>query len=87
LHRGPKDGLGGLKNGALLKRAELEFDVFLTGDRNLSFQQTLSKFDIAVIVLHAESIQLRHTLPLVPKILSALATIQSGHVLDIFEDA
>src|SRR5256884_1511841 len=82
----PKMGWAGLKNGVLLERAELEFDVFLTGDRNLSFQQTLSKFDIAVIVLHAESIQLRHTLPLVPKILSALATIQSGQVVGIFGD-
>ena len=82
----PKMGWAGLKNGVLLKTAELEFDVFLTGDRNLSFQQTLSKFDIAVIVLHAESIQLRHTLPLTPKILSALVTIHSGQVVEIFSD-
>src|SRR2546423_2043673 len=81
----PKMGWAGLNNGALLKKAELEFDLFLTGDRNLSFQQTLSKFDIAVIVLHADSIQLRHTLPLMPKVLSALATIQSGQMVDIFK--
>ena len=44
-------GWGGLTNGALLEKAELEFDVFLTGDRNLSFQQEVSKFNIAVLVL------------------------------------
>ena len=35
-------GWGGIKNGALLELAEKEFDVFLTGDRNLSFQQSIT---------------------------------------------
>jgi hypothetical protein len=30
-------GWGGIANGALLEKAELEFDVFLTGDLNLRF--------------------------------------------------
>jgi hypothetical protein len=38
-------------NGELLALASAEFDVFLTSDRNLSHQQNLSAFDIAVIVL------------------------------------
>jgi hypothetical protein len=42
-----KMGWGGLTNGALLERAEKEFDVFVTGDRNLSFQQKVSSFNIA----------------------------------------
>ena len=57
-----KMGWSGLTNGALLEKAAKEFDVFLTGDRNLTFQQKTSSFEIAVVVLHAESIQLRHTL-------------------------
>lgn len=56
-------GWGGLANGELLRKAEQEFDVFLTGDRNLAFQQAPENFDIAVVVLHSESIQLKHTLP------------------------
>jgi len=39
-----KMGWGGLTNGALLEKAEQEFDVFLTGDRNLTFQQQTSRF-------------------------------------------
>ncbi|MGI8738172.1 MAG: hypothetical protein ACR2KU_00515 [Gammaproteobacteria bacterium] len=35
----PEDELGGLQNGLLLAKAEKELDAFLTGDRNLSFQQ------------------------------------------------
>lgn len=59
---------------ALLEKAEQEFDVFLTGDRNLNFQQETSRFDLGVVVLHA-SIQLRHTLPLMPK---GSRTLKSG---------
>ena len=70
-------------NGALLEKAEQEFDVFLTGARNLTFQQTLSRFDLAVVILHAESIQLRHTVPLMPKVLTLLPTIQPGQVVDV----
>jgi predicted nuclease of predicted toxin-antitoxin system len=40
-----KKGWGGIKNGALLALAEKDFDVFITGDRNLSFQQAVGKFD------------------------------------------
>ena len=68
-----------IKNGQLLALAEEnQFDVFLTGDRNLSFQQDISQFRIAVIVLEAEGIQLHHTLPLMPKVLTALPSLASS---------
>src|SRR6266851_306941 len=76
-------GWSGLTNGALLEKAEQEFDVFLTGDRNLTFQQELSRFNISVVVLHAESIQLRHTVPLMPKVLAVMSTLRPGQVVDI----
>lgn len=47
----PQMGWAGIKNGQLLALAGVEFDVFITVDRNLSFQQNLSQFNIAVIVL------------------------------------
>lgn len=76
-------GWSGLTNGALLVKAETEFEVFLTGDRNLTFQQKTSRFDIAIVVLHAKSIQLRHTLPLMPKVLALLPTLRSGQVVNV----
>jgi hypothetical protein len=76
-------GWSGLTNGALLEKAEQEFDLFLTGDRNLTFQQTMSQFDLAVVILHAESIQLRHTAPLMPKVLAVLPSLQPGQVVDV----
>lgn len=39
-------GWSGIKNGELLRRAETTFDVFLTADRNLQFQQNTSKLNL-----------------------------------------
>jgi hypothetical protein len=79
-----KMGWGGFKNGALLALAEKEFDVFLTGDRNLNLQQDISRYDIAVVVLHASSTQLHHTLPLIGKVLASLPSLEPGQVMDIY---
>ena len=73
-----KMGWGGIKNGRLLALAQAEFDVFLTADRNLSFQQNTTKFQIAVVVLVAGSTQLNKTLPLMPKVLALLAGVADG---------
>ena len=51
----PDAGWAALKNGELLGRAQQEFEAFVTVDRNLPFQQDLSRFSIAVIVLRAPS--------------------------------
>jgi hypothetical protein len=74
----PQMGWAGIKNGALLALAENEFDVFITVDRNLSFQQNLPKFDIAVLVLHATSNRLDDLKSLAPKILATLPTLTKG---------
>jgi hypothetical protein len=52
----PELGWGGTKNGALLRRAaEEEFDVLLTVDANMEFQQNTTSLPVAVIVLLARS--------------------------------
>jgi len=77
-------GWGGLTNGELLRKAESEFDVFITGDRNLSFQQQSSQFEIAILVLHTKSTQLADTLIVVPKLLLLLPRLKSGEVVDVY---
>ena len=74
----PQMGWAGIKNGELLILAEQEFDVFITVDRNLSFQQNLPKFNIAVLILHASSNRLADLKPLAPKTLSTLPTLAKG---------
>ena len=76
----PQMGWAGIKNGALLTLAEQEFDVFITVDRNLSFQQNLPKFNIPVLVLQASSNRLDDLKPLAPKILATLPTLTKGAV-------
>lgn len=76
----PQMGWAGVKNGRLLDLAEKEFDVFVTVDRNLLFQQNLSKFNIAVLVLRASTNRLVDLKPLAPEILSALPALKIGQV-------
>ena len=61
-----------------LTRAQREFDAFVTVDRNLPFQQNLSRFSIAVIVLRARSNRLADLRPLVPRLLAVLARAKRG---------
>ena len=69
-----------IKNGDLLALAAKEFDVMVTVDRNLSFQQHLPAFDIAVIVLRAVSNRLADLRPLVPELLFRISSAKKGGV-------
>lgn len=73
-------GWATIKNGELLALAAREFDVFVTVDRNLSFQQNLPAFAIAVIVLRASSNRLADLKPLVPELLVRIPSAQKGAV-------
>lgn len=78
-------GWAGFKNGKLLALAEPNFDVFLTMDRNLPFQQSLRNRSIVVIVLVAFDNELPSLLPLMPLVLERLQVVQPGDVLHIGE--
>jgi hypothetical protein len=75
-----KMGWSGITNGRLLARAQDQFDVFITGDRNLSFQQNVTEFRIAIVVLQAKGTQLHQTLPLMAKVLLLLPSLKPGTV-------
>ena len=71
-----RSGWTGIKNGKLLGLAAAEFDVFLTMDGNLEFQQNLATLPIAVLVVEAVGNRMEHLVPLVPVILRELGHIQ-----------
>lgn len=50
-------GWGGIKNGDLLQRAEGEFDLFITSDQNLRYQQNLTGRRIAILELSTNDIE------------------------------
>ena len=73
-------GWTAIQNGELLALASQSFDVFITVDRNLAFQQNLTSLAIAVIVLEAKTNRLADLKKLVPKLLLALQSLPPGHV-------
>ena len=76
----PDAGWAALTNGELLGRAQHEFDAFVTVDRNLPFQQDLSRFSIAVIALRAPSNRVADLRELIPQLLAALPVAKRGEV-------
>lgn len=71
-------GWSGLKNGALLRAAEGEFGAFVTADRNIPYQQNLSNFDIAVVILEAKSNSYQDLAPLIERVNEALPGARPG---------
>jgi hypothetical protein len=49
-------GWGGIKNGDLLQRAEGEFDLFITSDQNIRYQQNLAGRRLAILELSTNDI-------------------------------
>ena len=79
----PEMGWSGKKNGELLTLMSPIFDVFITVDSNMSYQQNLDKYDIAFIQLSAPSNRLNDLLPLMDSLLENLQNIKSGDVITI----
>ena len=77
-------GLAGLKNGELLEAAEAaKFNVFLTADQGIEYQQNLTGRKIAIIVFLAKWNRLKDLLPLVPASLARIESIQPGQIVRI----
>jgi hypothetical protein len=76
----PEAGWAAKTNGELLALAQGSFDAFVTVDRNLSFQQNLPQFSIAVVVLRARSNRLSDLRQLVPRLLEVLPVAKRGEV-------
>jgi hypothetical protein len=76
-------GWAGLKNGELLARAEKVFQAFITVDRNLSFQQPISKCKLGVVLLKARTNRLVDLRPMLPQLLATLEKIKEGEIVEI----
>jgi predicted nuclease of predicted toxin-antitoxin system len=50
-------GWGGIKNGELLRLAETDFELFITSDQNIRYQQNLAGHKIAVLELSTNDIE------------------------------
>jgi hypothetical protein len=79
----PQAGWSGMKNGALLSIAAESFDVFVTVDQGIRYQQNLVAYDICVAALAANSNDIRDLEPLVPKLLAAIESASPGQVIRV----
>ena len=76
----PEMGWASVKNGALLAAASGKFDVLITTDQRLSYQQDVAAFAIAVVILGARRNKLEALLPLVPELRNVLKEVNPGQV-------
>ena len=71
-------GWSGVGNGELLRRATGAFDVLVTGDQSLEYQQDLRGFQLAVVVVAAPNNRVETFLALTDRILAAIASSRPG---------
>jgi predicted nuclease of predicted toxin-antitoxin system len=74
----------GLKNGELLREAQQSgFELFLTADQNLQFQQNIAKSGLRIVVIRAASNAMEDLLPMVPQVLAAMEQARPGVVVRV----
>jgi hypothetical protein len=76
-------GWAGAKNGALLQLAATRFDVLLTVDRKLEYQQNFSGLTIAVIVVESQSNDIAVLRPLMSAVREILPNAKPGTVTHV----
>jgi hypothetical protein len=75
-------GFGGFKNGELLKAAEeAGFDVLVTADKTLQFEQILANLKLALVCLSANSWHIIE--PNVAKIIAAVDAATTGSIVQV----
>ena len=73
-------GWSGIKNGVLLALVSGKFDVFVTVDRNLAFQNVVTNLPFAVIVLYAHTNRLDDLRPLMPELMRVMEQLTPGEL-------
>jgi hypothetical protein len=73
-------GWTGIKNGELLRRMTGQYDVLVTMDRGIEFQQRFSTLPFGIVLVRARSNRMQDLRPLVPSILSALDAVEPGRI-------
>lgn len=72
-------GWSGLKNGKLMSKAvENSFDILLTIDKNLSFQQNLKNYLLSVVILNTATSKLEDILLLLPQFFERIEEYKKG---------
>ncbi len=76
-------GWSGIKNGPLLRRATQEFDIFLTVDQGVEYQQNLVGLDLAIILMVAATNDIDDLRPLMPRVRETLNSVSPGTIFKV----
>src|SRR5882672_9698912 len=76
-------GWAGIKNGALLRLADGQFDALLTVDQGIEYQQNLSGLRISVVIMLAPSNDVDDLHPLLPAVEKALTSLRPGEIMRV----
>ena len=86
VHTVDEAGFKGLENGDLLRAASGTYDVLITVDQKLPYQQNVADLQIAILVLAAKRNSYARLKPLLPQALKALETIKPGDVIRLIKE-
>jgi hypothetical protein len=78
-----KAGFGSKKNGELLMLAEGRWDVLLTDDQNIKYQQNMTGRSVSILILRAKTNRMEDLLALMPVCSEALLSIKPGQVVEV----
>jgi predicted nuclease of predicted toxin-antitoxin system len=74
----------GLKNGELLRRAKDNgFELFITADQKLEYQQNLARSGLGIIIIKAVRNRMDELRPLIPSLLQAISSVRQGSVVSV----
>lgn len=76
-------GLKGLKNGALLLAASTNFDVLVTVDKNIAYQQNSDGLPMSILILSVNNNRFESISPLLPKALESLESLSGNKIIKI----
>jgi len=76
-------GWAGIKNGPLLRCAAQEFDVFLTVDQGVEYQQNLFGLDLAIVVMVAATNDIDDVRLLMPRVRETLGSASPGSIIRV----
>jgi len=79
----PKEGLAGVKNGPLFTAVQTKWDVLLTTDHNIPWQQVVSRYHIGVVIIRARSNDINDLLPWLSEVLQGVSTVRKGEATEV----
>jgi hypothetical protein len=85
VRNGPRSRFRRQGNGELLSLAEGKFDVLITVDKNLRYQQNITNRRIVILVVRSASNDIDDIRPHLPEMLTRLQSLRPGQIVEIGE--